>query len=52
MSVAVIRFASFTGLRIGEILSIQWEHIDFETGRLELLIRKRVEESTTFPNPL
>ena len=35
-SVAAIRFAAVTGLRIGEILSIQWEHVDFESGRLLL----------------
>ena len=33
-SVAAIRFAAVTGLRIGEILAIEWEHVDFETGRL------------------
>ena len=33
---AAIRFAAVTGLRIGEILSIQWAHVDFETGRLLL----------------
>ena len=35
-SVAVIRFAAVTGLRIGEVLAIQWEHVDFETGRLTM----------------
>ena len=35
-SVAAIRVAALTGLRIGEVLSIQWQHIDFETGRLTL----------------
>ena len=35
-SIAAIRIAAVTGLRIGEILSIQWEHIDFATGRLLL----------------
>ena len=34
--VAAIRFAAITGLRIGEILSIRWKDIDFETGRLIL----------------
>ena len=32
--VAAIRVAAVTGLRIGEVLAIRWEHIDFETGRL------------------
>ncbi|MYB67522.1 MAG: tyrosine-type recombinase/integrase [Gemmatimonadetes bacterium] len=36
VSVAVIRFASLTGLRIGEVLSIQWEDINWETGLLVL----------------
>ena len=35
-SVAAIRVAALTGLRIGEVLGIQWQHIDFETGRLTL----------------
>ena len=35
-SVAAIRFAALTGLRIGEILVIRWEHVAFETGRLTL----------------
>ena len=30
------RFAAVTGLRIGEVLAVQWEHIDFESGRLLL----------------
>ena len=34
--VAAIRLAAVTGLRIGEVVAIQWEHIDFETGRLTL----------------
>lgn len=34
--VAAIRVAAVTGLRIGEILSIQWEHVDFESGRLTM----------------
>ena len=34
--VAAIRFASVTGLRIGEVLGIQWAHIDFQGGRVTL----------------
>lgn len=34
--VAAIRFAAVTGLRIGEVLKIQWEHIDFEVGGLTI----------------
>ena len=35
-SITAIRFAAVTGLRIGEILSIEWKHVDFESGRLLL----------------
>ena len=35
-SVASIRFAAVTGLRIGEVLAIRWEHVDFESSRLTL----------------
>ena len=34
--VAAIRFAAVTGLRIGEVLGIRWEHVNFESGRLLL----------------
>ncbi len=52
VSVAVIRFASLTGLRIGEILSIQWEHIDFETGRLVLPDTKTGRRIHDLPEPV
>ena len=35
-SVAAIRLAAVTGLRIGEVLAIRWEHVDFEGGRLTM----------------
>ena len=40
-SVAAIRFAAVTGLRIGEVLAVRWDHISREhggreSGRLEL----------------
>ena len=35
-AVAAIRVAAMTGLRIGECLSMKWENVDFETGRLIL----------------
>ena len=35
-NVAAIRFAAVTGLRIGEVLAVRWEHVEFETGRLTL----------------
>lgn len=34
--VAAIRLAALTGLRIGEVRAIRWEHVDFETGRLTM----------------
>ena len=34
--VAAIRTAALTGLRIGEVLNMRWEDIDFESGRLIL----------------
>ena len=34
--VAAIRLAAVTGLRIGEILAIRWEHLELDTGRLTL----------------
>ena len=34
--VAAIRLAAVTGLRIGEILGVRWEHLDLESGRLTL----------------
>ncbi len=34
--VAAVRIAAVTGLRIGEVLPMRWEHVDFETGRLTL----------------
>lgn len=40
VSIAVIRFAALTGLRIGEILNIRWEHVDFEQARLVLPLTK------------
>ena len=36
LQTAAIRFAALTGLRIGEVLNIQWEHVCFETGRLTM----------------
>ena len=35
-SVAAIRVAALTGLRITEVCSMRWEHIDFEKGRVTL----------------
>ena len=35
-SVFAIRFASVTGLRIGEVLAMRWEHVDVESGWVHL----------------
>ena len=35
-AVAAIRVAALTGLRIGEVLAMRWEHVAFETSRLTL----------------
>ena len=35
-SVAAIRVAALTGLRISEVLAIRWEHVDFESRRVTL----------------
>ena len=35
-AVAAIRVAALTGLRISEVCSIRWEHVDFESGRVTL----------------
>ena len=47
--VAAIRLASVTGLRIGEVLAIQWEHVDFETGRLIMPTTKTGRRSHDLP---
>ena len=50
-SVAAIRLATVTGLRIGEILAIRWEHVDFETGRLILPETKTGRRVHDLPPP-
>ena len=50
-SVAAIRVAATTGLRISEILRIRWEHVDFETGRLVLPETKTGRRVHDLPAP-
>ena len=50
-NVAAIRFAAVTGLRIGEVLAVRWEHIDFESGRLLLPETKTGRRSHDVPSP-
>ena len=51
VSVAVIRFAALTGLRIGEVLGIKWEHVDFEMGKLALPQTKTGRRVHDLPEP-
>lgn len=50
-AVAAIRFAAVTGLRIGEVLAIQWEDVEFETGRLILPATKTGRRVHDLPTP-
>ena len=50
-SVAAIRVAALTGLRIGEVLGIKWENIEFETGRLVLPETKTGRRGHDLPEP-
>ena len=49
--VAAIRLAAVTGLRIGEILGIRWEHLEFETRRLILPATKTGRRVHDLPSP-
>ena len=49
--VAAIRFAAVTGLRIGEVLAIQWEHVAFESGRLTMPATKTGRRTHDLPPP-
>ncbi len=49
--VAAIRVAALTGLRIGEVLAIQWEHVAFDTGRLVLPTTKTGRGVHDLPAP-
>ena len=50
-NVAAIRFAALTGLRIGEVLAVRWEHVDFEAGRLLLPETKTGRRHHDLPTP-
>ncbi len=49
--VAAIRIAALTGLRIGEILRMKWDHVDFESGRLTLPVTKTGRRQHDLPAP-
>ena len=50
-AIAAIRFAAVTGLRIGEVLAMRWEHVAFETGRLTLPATKTGRRQHDLPAP-
>ena len=50
-AVAAIRFAAVTGLRIGEVRAVRWEHVEFETGRLTLPTTKTGRRVHDLPTP-
>ena len=50
-NVAAIRFAAVTGLRIGEVLAVRWEHVDSEAGRLLLPETKTGRRQHDLPTP-
>ncbi len=41
---AAIRVAFWTGWRIGEVLAVQWEHLDLESGSAKLVDTKTARE--------
>ena len=51
-AVAAIRFAALTGLRIGEVLAMRWEHVAFETGRLTMPETKTGRRTHDLPTPV
>jgi len=51
IAVAAIHLLLFTGCRVGEILNLQWQHVDLERRLLRLPDSKRVLKSCIFPKP-
>ena len=49
-SVAAIRVAALTGLRISEVCALQWQHVDFESGRVTLPETKTGRRVHHFPD--
>lgn len=50
-AVLAIRLAALTGLRIGEVRSIQWDDLDMNSGRLELQDTKTGDRMHSLPAP-
>ncbi|MFQ5623027.1 MAG: tyrosine-type recombinase/integrase [Paracoccaceae bacterium] len=51
-AVLAIRIAALTGLRIGEVLSLKWEHVDLGSGIVALPMTKTGARTLTFPAPV
>ena len=49
-SVAAVRVAALTGLRISEVCSIRWEHVDLESGLVTLPETKTGKRVHHFPD--
>ena len=49
--VAAILFAAYTGLRIGEVLAMKWQHLEPETGRLTIPKSKSGRLTMDLPKP-
>ena len=49
-AVAAIRVAAMTGLRISEVLAMEWEHFDPETGRIVLPATKTGRRTHDLPD--
>lgn len=50
-AIRAIRLLIFTGARVGEILTLRWEHLDFENGRANLPDSKTGKKSIQLAPP-
>lgn len=50
-AVAAIRVAAVTGLRISEVLNIEWQHVDLDSSRLVLPETKTGRRTHNVPSP-
>jgi integrase len=50
-AIRAIRLLIFTGARVGEILSLRWEHVDLEAGRANLPDSKTGKKMVQLPAP-
>ena len=51
VAVSAIRVASVTGLRIGEVISMRWDDVDIDTGRVLLPTTKTGPRHHDLPEP-